>query len=438
MNMLLMVLAVYWSMTLVFGSKAESVGSVIKVWVVAAGLVLAVKGWTLGFAIADGARVFGQLRMPQRLWREWLRATLADSMRAWGILALGGTVLLMLPESPWKWSSAVAMFSAILSLSTIAAWSNYGLVHRAWAWAISAGVALYAMFAALTIGLAHGLDIFGQSPSLVQGLLAISWPLLTYVVAIVWLRQSPTAPASFERSRHGLWARISAYARRYTLLTNAARTRSSASPYTGHIGVLLNQAFVFPILALQWLAVPWNGNVGPYHFLILGFLSFVSLQFLACKNLHWRQLLAPGGLHHGRLGWHILGTNLVLQTVGYLIVASLWIAVSWAAFDVSVSHNFETAWKYRLLPVELLLASSATVVLGAVGAASVRGIIALAVTLFVLGGGMLWAFGLSQGPTLFSVGPGYLGGLSIATAVLVVLSNRLWTVKKLLPFLRLN
>ncbi|MDD5334127.1 MAG: hypothetical protein PHS32_10300 [Rhodoferax sp.] len=441
----LLILAVFWLVLLV-NSAMPGRAAGVKVWIVVAGLCLLVQGRRQSLAIASGARVLGQLRTPEHLWRAWLRGSLAEAMRVWGLLVLGAVALLLLSESPWQWSSAVAMFSAILSLSTLAALSNHGLLHRAWAWAIVAGGVLLTLFATLTIGLVNIPNQLGQTSFVLQGLLALSWPLLAYWLMTIWQRQAPMAPAGTGQSAKGFWSRSSAYARRYTRLNPVARNRTSdnlvqTSPFWTLFKEFSSLFWIAPV-AIQGLAVPWHGNIGPYHLLGFGLVALLTVPSVVCKDLHWRQLLAPGGLHRGQLGWPILRTTLTFQMLALLLLASLWTMVNWAAFDVPVSRTLETAWKYRVFPLEWFFATSLAVVLRAMGAASVRAFVvllsSLTVTLLLLGGAMLWAFGQSRGPTLFSVGPSYVSGLLIATFGLAVLSNRLWTVKKLLPSLRLR
>lgn len=441
----LLILAVFWLVLLV-NSAVPGRAAGIKVWIVVAGLCLLVQGRRQSLAIASGARVLGQLRTPQHLWRAWLRGSLADAMRVWGLLVLGGTVLLLASQSSWQWTSAAAMFSAILSLSTLAVLSSQGALHRAWAWAIWAGGLLLAIFTALTIGFENIPNQLGQAPFVLQGLLALSWPLLAYWLMTIWQRQAPMAPAGPGQSAKGFWSRSSAHARRYTWLNPVARNRTSdnlvqTSPFWPLFKEFSTLFWIAPV-AIQGLAVPWHGNIGPYHLLGFGFVALMAVPSVVCKDLHWRQLLAPGGLHRGRLGWPILRTTLALQMAVSLLLASLWILVSWAAFDVPLARNLETVWKYRVFPLEWFFATSLAVVLRAMGAASVRAFVvllcSLTVTLLLLGGALLWAFGQSAGTTLFSVGPSYVSGLLIAILALAVLSNRLWTVKKLLPSLRLR
>jgi hypothetical protein len=213
------------------------------------------------------------------------------------------------------------------------------------------------------------------------------------------------------------------------------------SPVISLVGSLY-AGLVLPLSTLWWFAVPWHGDIRPLHLLGLGILPIYVTTCLVCKDLHWRQLLAPGGLHHGRLGWPIFKTTVALQMAGTLLLLIVGITVFWAAADVSPAHSLEFAWHYRVVPLEFAFAVSLMSVLRAICAVSVRTTFVVMTTylaaLVTLGIAHLRAFGKSAGPTLFSVDSTFLCALLLATFALVLLSNRLWTVKKLQPFLRLS
>jgi hypothetical protein len=275
--------------------------------------------------------------------------------------------------------------------------------------------------------------------------MAISWPLLACFAFRAWRRNPPISSGIRGEKSIGLGMRISNYARRFTPIgargTPARIEKLQTAPAISLVGSVW-MGLVLPLSTLWWFAVPWHGDIRPLHFLGLGVLPVYVATCLLCKDLHWRQLLAPGGLHHGRLGWPIFKTTVALQMTGALLLLIVWMAVRWAAFDVSLARSLELAWDYRVVPVEFAFATSLMSVLRAACAGSVRTafvvITAYLAALLTLGTGHLWAFGKSAGPTLFSADSTFLCGLLLATAALVLLSNRLWTVKKLQPFLRLS
>ncbi len=129
-------IAIIWTLFWVVWVASESTTDFVvgaKIWVLGTCLLLAVTGWQRARLIVSGAQVLCHLRTPQPLWRAWLHGCMRVSLWAWGILLVAGTVLLLAPNAPWRWSSAMALFSTALSLSTIAALSDAGVLHRAWA-----------------------------------------------------------------------------------------------------------------------------------------------------------------------------------------------------------------------------------------------------------------------------------------------------------------
>ncbi len=411
---------------------------IIQFWIVMAGMLLTIKGWQESSAVASGARVLRQRRTPENLWRAWLRAALGNTMFLWGLIVISATLLLALPTSPWQWTSAAGFFSTLLSLSYIAALSNHGVLHRAWLWVILTGCLLLAVWVSVIPGLAHGADQFSQFPVILQTLLALSWPLFATLLVTRWQR-APTLRVTVNENRQGsLRKRISAVGRRYTALDNSklyevggALTRRS--PFAFLRDAIVQYCWI-PTVALPYLA-PWNSEIGPAHLLVLAVLSISASGRLICKDLHWRHLLAPRNWHRGRLGWHIFVTSVALQWAVIAFVVCIWVIGSWAFGDVPLSHSLETTWSYRILALEMAAATGFALI--------IRGLGRLFPVIFLfafaaLWGALLWTFGFSHWPTWFEVDADYGAGLLIASLASVAVANRLWTVKKLQPFLRLN
>jgi hypothetical protein len=443
----MIILAIFWMVLLTADSTAD-VSAGIETWIVGACLLLVVIGQRQSRIITNGARVLRQQRTPQQLWRAWFVTSMTSTMYLWATLVLAGTALLLIAQSSWQWTSAAALLSVTLTLSTVTALSNAGVLRRAWAWIITVGGMVLLLLVTMTIGFIEGLNRLTQASFFLQVLLTLTWPLLAYFLAKSWQKESPLARASQGEKFIGVGTHIANYARRYTALRHGVQNRSvdGTVQNSQRTNIFLNaslvQGVMFPMVVLQFLASPSSGDVHPYHLFVLGISPLYFAMGLICKDLHWRQCLAPGGLHLGRLGWPIFLSTVALQIVGLLFWAFIWIVLSRAAFKVSLPHTLELAWNYRVFPLELIFATSLASVLRAAGAGSFRSNFVVfgtySVTLILLGGLTLWTFGLSKGPALFAVDRYFLGCLLLATAALVLLSNRLWTVKKLQPFLRLN
>ena len=434
---ILFILTTFWIVLLVARFTAD-VAVVATLWGFGACLLLAAFGWQRAHLIVSGAQVLRHLRTPQALWRTWLRTCMNATLWTWGVLVLAGTGLLMAQETPWPWSSAMALFSITLSLSTIAALSDAAVLHRAWAWCIAVGGLLLMLVLTMTIGLGAGLNWVAQAPFVLHLSLALSWPLLAYFLIRNWQINPPFAPTNTGGRAIGLGRWISNYARRYTILDARIAAANGEKPQHSFFSVIWIPV-AGQMINLSSLAVPWQGEIYGYQLLGLAFFLPLLGISLACKDLHWRQLLAPGGLHHGRLGWPIFKTTVAIQLTTVLILGCAAVLFFWVAFNIPITRSLETVWRYRCVPAQWIFGVSLMSVVRSVSANHTGAIFAaLFLVLLAIGGGMLWAFGLTKGHVLFLADSTFLFGLVFATAALVLLSNRLWTVKKLLPYLRLS
>ena len=422
------------------------VAFVMKSWILVTCLLLLVMGGQLSRTIVNGARVLRQQRTPQQLWHGWLRASLMGTTRILGFMALAASAVLLFPQSPWPWSSAAALFSATLSLSTVAALSNAGALHRVWAWGITVGGMLLLSLVAMTTGLDEGLNQLSQAPFIVHALMAISWPLLAHFLLEKFQNNPPHSGASPSKRSTGLGARIANYTRRFTPLLPSGknRTLSAQAQHSPSTQLLLtsSQGFLFPLMSLPYMGIPWHGDIHPYHLLGMAFISLYGVNCLICKDLHWRRLLTPGGLYQGRLGYRIFSTTIAFQMAGALLWVASGIIIARAALDIPLARSLEVVWSHRAVPLAWMFAVSLVSVLRALGAGSTRATVVVFTTyglsLLALGAASYGVFGLSKGPALFQVDGSFVTALLLATFAMVLLSNRLWTVKKLQPYLRLG
>jgi len=438
MAMLMAVLAVYWLALLSLMYHSEKVVPGIKLLLVMAAGLLAVKGMRQAAALATGARVMGKMQAPQRLRRSWLYASLMSTTYAWGFFVAGGTVLLALSQSSWKWTMAAALFSTILCLATIAVLSRYGMLHRTWSWIISLGSLALVVATSLTIGISAGLDLFGELPMAFQLMLAISWPLLAYRLALNWSNEQPIGVFATREANDGVWARFAGYARRYTILQPAKAAHSGpptsfqSSPFRAFV-LVANPLCMFLAMGQQYLAAPWGSKIGALHIVVLGFVTLYCSWSIVCKDLHWRMVLAPGGLYRGKIGGHILRSTLTLQYTMLLILLLICAVSAWAAFDIPFKRDVEWISKFCVFPIEMLFATTLAVTLRGTGLPML--FIGLFSSLLIICmGTLLWMYGLKHQPELLAVGPTYVCLLLSTTALLIMLSNRLWTIKKLFRF----
>ncbi len=235
-----------------------------------------------------------------------------------------------------------------------------------------------------------------------------------------------------------LWAHFRGYIGRYTILSQRLfwSGRLSNRRLVSNVAMTLNQSLVVALLAPNWLLTQWGGEIGIYHFLGVAWLAVFNMNALAFKDLHWRTILAPGALHRGRLGLHILRSTVALQCATYLPLVALWVLVRWVGFNVPIADSVDMAWSYRIFALELFTATVLAVLLRAIGSGRTLAyelIVGAMIALTII---IVWPMWPLKDHTGLQVGTVYLLGLlSFATATLIV-ANRLWTVRKLAQFLR--
>jgi len=427
------ILAIYW--LCLFLTPARQNNDIdIEVLIVTIGLSLAVAGWLWGRALADGARVLGALPVPRLLWRRWLRNTLSSACFRWGAATLAATLALALKGTVWGWSCVAVLYSAILTLSVIASLSHHGVWHWAWLWCIALGVSILAAYTGQ-----HGLGLLQHGPVMWYLPIALSWPVLAVSLAWYWRMQPPQEVAVRKRLQFDFPHRCVSYIARYRLLNPTSQRGMRPQ---GWRGISIFSAF-FPILyTFSWhvqISVGyWGKQASAMYIGTLAVLPLAASGMVVCKDLHWRRVLAPNGFPRGSLGSHLILSTLIAGVAMMAAIATaigvILVFCSWAGFGYSFAHYMEIAGRYRVLPLEYVLAICLGV---ALRATSRPFFYCFAFFCLLICAGLLLHFtsGTAVFRDFFAIGPAYAACLVLATGAAIALANRLWTAQKLLPYI---
>lgn len=390
-------------------------------------------------SLAEGARVLGQRQVPTAFWRRWQLASLKETSLLWGI-ALIGVVTLVLP-SHWmvNWVTAAALVSASLTASTLWTLAQQRLLPSWWQWYLAGGTLIALLAAGLgNIHLADALEFIDHLPGLLLLPIVASWPLLVAVLTRQWANQPPKAREGACVSAGTLWESLRAYSRRYTPL-HFMRWDASATPV--RTATLFGPTWSSASFAAVLVTNPYffklkvGDSFGTLQLLGLGGMVVYAALSLVCKDLHWRWLLAPGGLRPGRLGQHIFFSTLASLCAGILA----FVVVAWflacTVFGASTDTFLNYLLHFELLPLHLCFAVSVgTCVRGL--PYPLRWIIGFSVAWLACAAGFVWQLtaelAAGRPATWFTTGPEYVGTLLAASALAIVLANRLWTVDKLM------
>jgi hypothetical protein len=425
------VLETYWLTLVLVSTPAPSAAS-IQFLAVVIGLAIAMAGWRAGAALADGLRVFATLRTPSALWHAWLRKIAVTLATRWALAVIAGTVAVMRHGSSWMWSGPVALYSAVMLVALVAAIAHHGLLHWAWTWLIAAGVAIVIAFAQW-----HGLAAWMEAAP--AGHLALALVCVGATIAALANWRTPPPPAMGRRHvpRNDPIRRVLNHIRRFTVLypigTSMSFRKGRGQPA---IIVPISLAFMLfsHVMQKTHLGDPAGVN---YLFGLLFQMAFIQSS-VACKDLHWRHLLAPRRFARVRLGAHLIRSTLELNlgvVAAFAVLAAVMLIVlRWAGMSIGAEAIGHAVLSYGYVFFELLMA-----VCVAVAMRILRGhMMIYAGALMLAGFFVLWVLtrlGINPYGNFFVIGPAYLGCLLAVSVVATLLANRLWTIERLLPYL---
>ena len=430
-----MSISVLWCILIAIALTGHLTNNLVFLWFMFAGPLVGGKGAGLSRSIVRGTAVLRQLRTPQSLGKAYLLAVLSDAGLLWLVFGPAGTVLLLVSHFAWASVSAIALFSVLLSVSTLTSLPSNHVAMRAWK------VSLYVLLVLLPPlmiwkGFVNPIDYFPRLPMWLLAAMALSWPLTIYVITKKWKSTPSAATEKSSLSAKGAVDRLFAYFERFSHLASSTQMFYVKPSLAGKLASLVSLQYLSLTLLSNVANARWNTGIGPYHFFGILMIASLSCSLLMFKDLHWRVLLAPGRLRRNLFGWHIFSTSVAVQFVVYLVFVCLWTLVAWVWLDVSYAQTLEIAWNYRAAPLQLLAANSFAVLLLATVNSRWAGVILIGIAC-ALAGMTFAAYGFTlQAPIWFYVGPSYLLGLLVTTIVFVVLSNRLWTRQRLLRHMR--
>lgn len=406
-------------------------------------------------SLATGARVLLPRIAPTGLWRRWLRSGLQELTVLWG-MALFGVVTLMLPtHGTFGWLTAAGLVSASLTLAVFITLMVLRLLPSKWNWGLvpAALVAVYGL-RAHHLGITQTLLWLESLPWLVPVACIASWPLLG-----LWLTQRwhDAPPSAAPNPLAPVWA-VFRRARQHTLRYTSLASLSLGSYPTG-------EPLSSPFWTCFWLwvvasVIPVRGVVdGALGFALSelhGFLWFTlwMLFTLQCRDLHWRTLLAPGGLRLGRIGLHIVLSSYAVWSWRFAIIGAVSVAFIWGVLNAPDAVMVKFLLNLYRLPIEMLCAISlATAIAGLRhpkrwAIAMILAFAALSIGLSFSTPTPVVSTTIVVSATQSSTGSSntnisfpmmaveqelaYLATLLAISAVAVVIANRLWTVDKLM------
>jgi hypothetical protein len=423
-------------MAIAFFGKLNS--TIALQWFLFAGLLVCGKGAVLSKSIFRGTLVLRQLRTPQSVGKEYLSAVLSHATLIWLITSVGGTLLLLACNFAWTSSGAIAIFSVLLSISTLTSLPSNHMWVGIWKGFLYVLLTLFIPWMAWK-GFINPMDYLPQLPFWLLAALALSWPMTVYLLAKKWNTSATLSEESFVLYENSHLKRLSSYLQRFSFLAYSVQQNVfGKSTMSAKISSMIMMQYIGLMFLTNVTNARWNHGIDPYHFVGMLMVASMSCHLLVFKDMHWRILLAPGRLSRNSFSWHVFSISIVAQLLVYAIFACLFVPVAWLYFDVSIGQMLTYAWDYRAAPFQLLAANSLALLLLTLFVTRAPGLIFIAIAC-VLGGITFAMNGFSfKASVWFYVGSNYLISLIALTVFCVLLSNKLFTRQRILRYIRLQ
>jgi hypothetical protein len=395
-------------------------------------------GQLLGLSLATGARVLDQHRVPTRFWRQWLFASLQQTLLLWAVLAACAATALLPQQSPWHGLTGAAVVSLVLSLSALRVLAVQGLMPRYWAWAGPLALLYPLVGADGVMGFLQALQQLDSMPWPVVLGIAASWPVVVFWLFREWSQQIPHARQRGSTASVGLWRRMKPFFARYTPLTGWVEW-SHRKPHGAMASSVLARTLWLPFSLLNptLFAQDWGSGVPVWKVWVFGLFTMVVSGNLACKNLHWRMVLAPARGLGSALGWRIVVSTAAVYGAVVLFAVFLVAAGAWLFLPIPLGKLIAYLPAFVVTPLQLVFAISLGTLIRGANVPRIWRWAVIAMWLFC--GVVVFALGRASGDShiyfkivCFKVDYAYVLSLLLLSALSIWLANRLWTVEKLL------
>ncbi|MES2898596.1 MAG: hypothetical protein V4723_02655 [Pseudomonadota bacterium] len=380
--------------------------------------------------LARATAVLGNLRAPGALWQHLNAQGMQRVRLTWALLATGTTLQLALPGSATQALAGAALMSLAGSVALLHGVARSGALPLR-----TRTVDLVLLALALPLLVLWPRTAFDGFAALPAAVLALIVPAFPIALSLLEQRRRRKAPAyRWREPQRGrsLADSVLAHLRRYTVLIynpNSETMGWSAAKQSVNPARLFFT--VMPLLTTMTTSVATytDGRLQVIRFMALLVMTMLLTSGLVVRDLHWRSFLMPGGLRKGRIGSSIFATTLLIQ-YGFIAAVLCVIAIgSQVAMGGSSPIVLVLLERHATLPLEIALATSIAVALRPVAKSPAW--IVLCIAGIIVLAGYLTDFAATSGGYLALSPPLYAAALVGASAVLVLVSNHLWTMKRL-------
>jgi hypothetical protein len=385
-------------------------------------------------ALRHAVSVMRTQRTPITLWRLWLRRWLLSVTLEGALICLlvSAGIEQMFNTAPY-WRAIPVLLSLAQCLCACHVLAGVGMLPRV---AGKASLLVYPLAIGLGLQFVPVLAWLSALPAVVLAAAAMAWPVMAW-----WLfqRNRRVLPVPVERTgalarlRH---SRVAAWMARHTFLRDEDNLALMRAPGWAY---LLFACATQIVCVLMLMSFQWGSVARPLQAIWLPLTCQLCTFVVMVRGVHWRTLLAPGGVQPGRIGTHILLSTLPLQ----LLVLAL-PAAALLVLTVLIGNGTRQPFGFMpnavlatsaLVALQLLFCTAVAIALRALPARQLK-YARVSLPLFVLCISMLILFRPAMLPLGWHIGPGYAALLAAGTGVAMAVANRLWTPARLVAALK--
>lgn len=392
--------------------------------IITIGMGLASSAWSAGRVLAVAARILPAMQTPTGLWRTWKKTAMTRLWLEWIITCAIGTTIFLLSEQNSNGTSVVFLYSLALTLGLCASLSRYGVWHWMWYCLIAVSVGTY-----ICLARSESFALLTRVPAAWQVLSISAWPVFAVLLHHYWGSKAPMAEDPRRVAAINPWRSAVAFAKRHKVIgIYASRQRKTAGALSG-----------LPFYAIFLLSNDhsyhgWGSEVGLMHIAALLLAIPYVGEMLYCRDLHWRYLLAPNGYGGKHIATHLLMSTATIWGGLMLPLLLVYLVFSWLLLGVLPTTAISSAWHYASYLCEFIFAVCAGIAL--------RGFkhwlwifIAILCTVILGCGIAFWLAGTGLLRPWFTIGPAYITCLAAGSVAAILLANRIWTTRRLLPYI---
>lgn len=400
------------------------------IWLVVLTISVGVSGFVRANSLAQAARVLTSGLIPHAMWTIWFYKVFQQSAVRFVVAIVFGVILLQMRAYVWAWSVIPALISISLFVAVVSTFVANKMLHKAWL------LVPITTFVAIIFSSTNGhTEAWLNAHFLWHIPFWFATPLFSLYLIKQW-KNPPNVKSELWKWNLVWLQSIRGYFNRYTVIQLNSNIIKK--------NYLIPQILFIMLWMLFWrknnsALISFGDSFDGKHFAFLFVLSLMAIQIVVCKDLHWRFLLAPQGFKRGAIAWHIFKSSFTYTGIQILIAYFVFQLFTNNIENIMSQQFVQYSLSKSIILLEVAcMLSLSIIILGTknpqrtfnfygIGVVTIM-LIAIFIELVILKG--------KTSENLFTADIKYAVCLGLVLLINIHFANRLWTVQKLLCYLK--